>query len=79
MGENPLQELLNRLFWSSEIDKSEYEVIFRDSKARGGLRSVPFVHIYQIDRFGIDILGDDYIPLHKIVEIRKSGTVIWTK
>ena len=79
MGKNPLQEMLNKLFWDEEINKHEYEIVINDQLEKSSKKSIPFDHIYQIDRFGIDILGSDYIPLHKILLIKKGDQVIWNK
>jgi len=72
-AKNPLQELLNKLIWDSRLDKSEYTIVYKDSQQPGGEKEIPFSHIYKVDKFGIDILGGDYIPLHKIISIKKQG------
>jgi len=79
MSKNPLQEMLNKLFWDEEINKHEYEVIITDPLETSRIKSIPLHHIYRIDKFGIDILGNDYIPLHKIISIKKGDQVIWSK
>jgi len=77
-AKNPLQELLNKLIWDSRVDKSEYSIVYKDTQQPGGEMEIPFDHIYKVDKFGIDILGGDYIPLHKIILIKKLGQPIWS-
>ena len=79
MGKNPLQEYLNKLFWDQDINKYEYAIVIADPLEVGGFKSIPFNQIYKIDRFGIDILGSDYIPLHKIKYIKRGDDIIWRR
>ena len=79
MGKNPLQEVLNKLFRDTRINKNEYTIVYRDLAESSGEKSIPFNHVFQIDRFGINILGSDYIPLHKIICIKYDGNTVWER
>jgi len=79
MGGNPLQEELNRIFWDEQIEKSDYSVVYSDMLETGGKKEIKFTHIEKIDSFGINVLGSDHIPMHKIIAIKLGDLVIWDR
>lgn len=56
----------------------EYVMVVLDRRVGSGLREVRLSEVVRLMRDRV-ILGDAVIPLHRVVEIRRSGEVLWRR
>jgi len=80
--ENPLRNLLNRLLWDSEIDPSDYEIVFISRGAPNDTEIICGSALVKVWARGFEAKvrgGTKYVPFHRIIEIRnrKTGEVIF--
>ncbi len=79
MKEGTIRAELSKILWTSQPEELlEYEVIYVDRMMPSGLGSLNLGQNAKVlsDRILID---DRVIPLHRVVEVRKGGEVIWKR
>ncbi len=77
MKEKNLRDVLNRLKWDSNFDFSEVEVVYVDRAI--GLAKIYGFEIEDIGHKFLFLKGDVMIPMHRVVEVRHAGKVVWKK
>jgi len=78
--QNPLRNQLNRMKWDSTYRDSNMDihVTYRDPLVMGGYGILPFGHVEEICAKGIETLGDDFIPYHRITEVTLGNEVLYS-
>ena len=78
----PIHELLNRIRWDRKFARGHFEIGYLDHKQDHIIR-VAFENIEfeTDDHYFIHVTDDEQhahnIPLHRIKEVYKDGTLIW--
>ncbi len=76
-----IQDMVNRIVWSQ--DKNLYSIVVIDRLAPGGKRVISGKCIKKISRGFMIVscqgLEDSMIPLHRVIEIRKNNTILWSR
>ena len=72
-----VKEVLSMIYWKPGEDPERFEIVFISRGVEGNLEMIRASEA----RFSRDRLelGDRVIPLHRIVEVRKNGQVIWRR
>ncbi len=72
-----VKEILSMIYWKPGEDPKRFDIVFISRGVEGGLESIRASEA----RLSGDRLeqGDRVIPLHRIVEIKKDGQVIWRR
>ncbi|MEM4775304.1 MAG: RNA repair domain-containing protein [Sulfolobales archaeon] len=83
MGKLESYEVLKKLFWMSKVRKlslSEVELVVTDRSVVGGVKTFRLSDgaILMKDRVVLADLGTQ-IPLHRIIEVRAGGELLWRK
>jgi len=71
-----IRELINRGFWSNE--KEHYELVIRHRGVKDNRLVIKLSDIKEIHG-GYLILNNSWIPLHRVVEIRYKGKIIFSR
>jgi uncharacterized protein (UPF0248 family) len=74
---NPLRELLNKILWDPKTNQQKYFISFKDFERESGVREIPGMQLITVDGFGMDILGGDYIPFHRIKRINSTTKTMY--
>lgn len=77
----PIHELLNEIKWNPNLDKKAFTVCYYD-RVLDKLLTVNFLNIKHFNKTFIIIEKEGKeieIPLHRIKEVRKHGTLIWKR
>jgi uncharacterized protein (UPF0248 family) len=70
---------ISKIKWtSSKAELTTYEVVVIDRGVSQGFRTVNLGEDVVILRDRL-LIGDTVIPLHRVVEIRKGGVVVWRR
>jgi len=75
-GKN-IRDLLNKIIWDPREDKQGYNITYKDRFA--GEVDISFSQILEVDKKGMIVLGDTYIPFHRIKQVKKENEVVWGK
>ena len=79
MKNNTIAGLLSKIKWTcSEEELRKYTVVIRDRKKASGTSEIRLGGDVQILRDRL-IVGNKTIPMHRVVEIRKEGKVLWSR
>jgi uncharacterized protein (UPF0248 family) len=79
-----IQELLNRIRWDRDFGAASFEVGYLDH-IRNAVVRIPFrvIRFQPGNRFSFEFEDDDgevlSIPLHRIREVYRNGTLIWLR
>ncbi|ABP95069.1 MULTISPECIES: DUF504 domain-containing protein [Metallosphaera] len=71
-----IKDELNRILWTRR-DLENYSVLIVDRFK--GLVEIPFPRIERVDNTYIYLDDDTVIPIHRVMEIRMKGQVIWSR
>ncbi|ACX73057.1 Protein of unknown function DUF504 [Methanocaldococcus vulcanius M7] len=74
-----LKDILNKILWHPKYKKEEFELVILHRGAKNNKKVIP---LENVDIKGSYIVYEDtYIPLHRILMIRKKGRgdVIYSK
>ena len=74
-----IEKWLRRIMWGE--DRSQYVIYIRHRSAEGieGLKPIYGEEIDDI-RHGYIIIGEEYIPFHRVIEIRdKNGNIVYKR
>ncbi len=72
-----IKEILSMIYWKPGEDPKSFSIVFISRGAENCLEIVKASEVmFSGDRLN---LGDRVIPLHRIVEIRRNGQVIWRR
>lgn len=74
-----LHELLSQLEWSQGIPWDQLEFLVVDRGAPGDLRLVRSPEVVGRDRSYLHLAGGGRVPYHRVVEVRASGRVVWSR
>ena len=76
-----IHDMVNRVVWSQ--DKNLYSIVVIDRLAPDGKRVISGECIKKISRGFIIVscqgFEDSMIPLHRVIEIRKNNTILWSR
>jgi uncharacterized protein (UPF0248 family) len=79
-----IQELLNRIRWDRDFGSASFEIGYLDH-IRNAIVRIPFavVRLQPGNRFSFEFEDEDgevrSIPLHRIREVYRNGTLIWQR
>lgn len=74
-----IEKWLRRIMWGD--DKSKY-IVYIKHRSSEGVETLKPIYGEEIDdiRYGYIIVGKEYIPFHRVVEIRdKNGNIIYKR
>jgi len=73
-------DLLNRIRWDKDWKPEEFILVYYD-RIHNKNFEVPFISIGRSGNFFIikSKMGESYIPLHRIREVKRSGKIIWKR
>ncbi len=74
-----LHELLSQLEWSEGLPWDRLEFLIVDRGAPDGLRLVGSPEVVGRDRSYLHLAGGGRVPYHRVVEVRSSGRVLWSR
>ncbi|MCD6324206.1 MAG: DUF504 domain-containing protein [Desulfurococcales archaeon] len=79
MKEGTIRAALSRVLWTSPPEElREYEVVFIDRGEPSGLSTLRLGGEVKVLRDRI-VVGEKIIPLHRVLEIRRGGEVVWRR
>jgi uncharacterized protein (UPF0248 family) len=72
-------QILNRLKWSGGLDSAQVDIIHRG--APGNIKTISGKSITEVRKGYVVYTNreETVIPLHRIVEVRVSGEVLWRR
>lgn len=71
-----IKELINKGLWSNE--REHYELVIRHRGVKDNKLVVKLSDIKEI-RNGYIVIDDLWIPLHRVIEIRYKGKIIFSR
>lgn len=71
-----IKELINKGMWSNE--REHYELVIVHRGVKGDRLVIRLSEVKEVTR-GYIVLDDTMIPLHRVVEIRYKGRVIFSR
>lgn len=72
-------ELIKKIIHTVPAEElGSYVMVVLDRKASNSLKEIRLSEVTKLMKDRV-VLGDTIIPLHRIVEIRKSGEVLWRR
>lgn len=72
-------ELIKKIINTVSLEGlGEYVIVILDRRVGSGLREVRLGEVVRLMKDRL-ILGDAVVPLHRVVEIRRSGEVLWRR
>jgi uncharacterized protein (UPF0248 family) len=80
----PIQDLLNRIRWDKDFRKGDFEIGYIDHISRKVIRT-PFQKMQFEEGNHFSFRIEDFegnvqpIPFHRIREVHKDGTLIWSR
>jgi len=74
-----LHELLSQLEWSEGLPWDQLEFLVIDRGAPGDMRLIGSPEVVGRDRSYLHLDGGGRIPYHRVVEVRVSGRVVWSR
>jgi uncharacterized protein (UPF0248 family) len=72
-----IRDMLNKIKWDTSENPEKYRVVYAD-RFEGSIE-IPYCQVIEIFKAGINIIGDDFIPYHKIREIKKGSEIVWKR
>ncbi len=72
----PLEQFLNKIKFSGEFKLEEITLYYKD---RFKPKLMPLKFNESKKDNGVFIINNKVVPLHRIKEVRSSGTVIWKR
>ena len=78
----PIHELLHRIKWDDEFGSADFIIGYRD-RFQDEIVKVPLKELFfdKQDHFDFELVDDlggtHTIPLHRIREVYRDGTLIW--
>ena len=80
-NKSTIRDMVNRIIWSN--DKDLYSIVVIDRLAPGGKSVISGKCIKKVSRGFIIVschgFENSMIPLHRVVEIRKDSTILWSR
>ncbi|MEM0084952.1 MAG: RNA repair domain-containing protein [Candidatus Methanomethylicia archaeon] len=80
-----VRDVLNKIYWHKDENKSDYEILFIHRGAPNNLKSFSANDIIKIGKESVNYKNKDddvvTIPFHRIILIRniKTGKILWKK
>jgi len=72
-----IKDAINRILYS---DKKKDEVFLVIIDRVKGTAEIPFSQIERVDNYYIYLKdGETVIPIHRVIEIREKGEVLWKR
>lgn len=72
-------ELIKKIIHTVPAEElGDYTIVVLDRKASNSLKEIKVSEVTKLMKDRL-VLGDTIIPLHRIVEIRKLGEVLWRR
>ncbi len=74
-----LHELLSQLQWGDGVPLEELEFVVVHRGAPGDRRVLTAPEVVGRDRSYLHLEGGGVIPYHRVLEVRRSGRVLWSR
>jgi len=72
-------ELIKKIIHTTPAEElKDYVIVVLDRKSSNSLREIRVSEVTKLMKDRL-VLSDAIIPLHRVVEIRKSGEVLWRR
>ncbi len=73
-------DLLNQIRWDKKFKPEEFLIVYFD-RIHQKTFEIPFISIGRSGNFFTvkSKVGESYIPLHRIKEVKRDGKVIWKR
>ena len=72
-----IKDAINRILYSDR-NKDDIVLVIRDRIK--GSAVIPFSQIERVDKYYVYLKnGETVIPLHRVIEIRDKGVVVWKR
>ena len=79
MGRSEIREIIKKIFWLNLKDTCIFVIKHRENNVEK-LKEIPGSVIDGYTTHYIITLDGTYIPLHRIIEIKRTnGTIVWSK
>jgi len=70
--------VLNKIKWSKN-DLMKYSIVIIDRVSPSGLKEIVLGENVVIKKDRLIINGETVIPIHRVIAVKKSGEVIWSR
>jgi len=75
---NTIAGILSKIKWSKD-DLMKYTIVVIDRVSPSGLKEIVLGENVIIKKDRLIINGETVIPIHRVIAVKKSGEVIWSR